>query len=293
VSASPGPSWLVDQLPVGMLEDGFLVRFTSIFQDVADTLVDAVDTIDAVTDLSLAPDPFVRWLGSWIDAHPNPGETAQAPGGPRERAWIRAQSRALTGRGTGPSLELMLQELCSGGGRHSIRTPVRVTDGGGVYPAGQCPAGDPAWVQVELPALDQVAVSDVLELIRAEVPVHVAVHLKVEGVVVDQAAASEPDLEPVLSQAVRRLPGTAGRAGQPFRSCWACAERNRLGGTDCRRCGSPMHRPAPTPEPEPEPEPRDFGPDPEFVEPRIWPVVALIVAVVLILAALVTGVVLL
>ena len=172
MSQPASPTWLIDQLPVGMLEDDFLVRFTSIFQDVANTMVDSVDTIEAVADLTLAPDPFVRWLGSWIDAYPNPGEAAQTPGSPRERAWIQAQARALSGRGTRPSLELMLQELCGDGA-------VRVIDGGGVYPAGQCPAGDPAWVQVELPPLDQVAVSDVLALIRSEVPVHVAVHVTV------------------------------------------------------------------------------------------------------------------
>ena len=326
LSSSPASSsWLVDQLPIGMLDDGFLVRFTSIFQDVADTLVDAVDTIDAAADLTIAPDPFVRWLGSWIDAYPNPGEAAQTPGGPRERAWIQAQARALTGRGTRPSLELMLRELC--GGR-----PVRVIDGGGVYPAGQCPRGDPAWVQVELPAHEQVAVSDVLDLIRSEVPVHVAVRLIVGGSVVDRigpgvprprarhAATVEPTFElesgpgfaprfdpesetesepgfdprpdPGLSPALRRLPGTGGRAGQPFRSCRVCAEHNRIGETDCWRCGSSMHRPAPIPEPEPELEPLVFGPEPEFDEPRIWPVIALIVAAVLVLAALVLGIVL-
>jgi phage tail-like protein len=301
VSSPAGPTWLVEQLPVGMLEDDFLVRFTSIFQDVADTLVDAVDTIDATADLTLTPDPFVRWLGGWIDAHPNPSEAVQIPGGARERAWIQAQSRALTGRGTRPSLELMLQQLCGD-------QPVRVLDGGGVYLAGQCPLGDPAWVQVELPALPQVASSDVLDLIRSEVPVHVAVHLIIGGVVVGQvgpgiprprthSAADDFDLQTEvgsgLSPSVRRLPGTAGRAGQQFRTCRACAERNRLDGTDCWRCGVPLDRPVTVLEPEPELEPSLFGPEPESDERRIWPVIVLIVAVVLVLAALVTGVVLL
>ena len=303
MSSPAGPNWLVEQLPVGMLEDDFLVRFTSIFQGVADTLVAAVDTIDAVTDLTLAPDPFVRWLGRWIDAYPCPGEAAQTPGGPRERAWVQAQAQTLTGRGTRPGLELMLQELC--GGR-----PVRVIDGGGVYPAGQCPPGDPAWLQVELPVLEQVTVSDVLGLIRSEVPVQVAVHLVVEGIVVDQSGPGMPRTrvrpvatvgtgfdagsesgEPDLSRSVRRMPGTAGRAGLPFRSCRACAERNRIGGSDCWRCGSPLDVPPSAPEPEPEPKPTAFAPDPGFVEPRIWPVVALVVAVVLVLAVVLAVVV--
>ena len=31
--------WLIHQLPVGMVEDEFLVRFLSIFQEVGDTVV--------------------------------------------------------------------------------------------------------------------------------------------------------------------------------------------------------------------------------------------------------------
>lgn len=282
--ATANPNWLVDQLPVGMLEDDFLVRFTSIFQDVADTLVDSVDAIDAAADLSVAPEEFVRWLGSWINAYPHPGEAAQGSGDHRERAWIRAQAGALTGRGTRSSLQLMLQELC--GDR-----PVRVTDGGGVYPEGQCPAGDPAWVRVELPAITEVAPTDLLDLIRAEVPVHVAVELVVDGASVHApvTAAAPTGTEPELSRSLRRLPGTAGRAGQPFRACRACAERNRPDGTDCWRCGSPLRRPVPAAEPEPEPDPFQFGLEPEPDEHRVWPVVVLVVSA-LVLSAIVTGV---
>jgi phage tail-like protein len=326
LTSPAGPQWLVEQLPVGMLEDDFLVRFTSIFQDVADTLVDAVDTVEAAADLTLTPDPFVRWLGSWIDAYPNPGEATQPPGGARERAWIQAQARALNGRGTRPGLELMLQALFGD-------QPLRVTDGGGVYPAGQCPPGDPAWVQVELPALERVAVNDVLDLIRSETPVHVAVRVIVDGgepahlglgvprprgrhvaaiesgsdvavepgletagepgvgTVTDPGLATTADSETEvgLSWSVRRLPGTAGRARQPFRSCRVCAERNRVGESDCWRCGSAMDRPIPVPEPEPEPTPVVVEPQREPVEPRIWPVLLLVAAVVLVLVAILTG----
>jgi len=299
------PNWLVDQLPVGMLEDEFLVRFTSIFQDVADTLVHAVDAGDTAADLTLTPDPFVRWLGSWIDAYPHPGEAAQAPGGPRERAWIQAQARALAGRGTRPSLQLMLQELAGDGS-------VRVTDGGGVYRSGQCPPGDPAWLEVRMPSLRQMAPTDVLDLIRAEVPVHVAVRLLVDDVPVDAGARLRSDPadpsdpsdpsdrsgrdvdcgletggEPGLSRSVRRLPGTAGRAGQPFRACPVCVEHNRLGETVCWRCGSPLSRPAPAPAPEPLPDPVEAS-EPEFEVHRIWPVVLVLVAFLLV-SALVAG----
>jgi phage tail-like protein len=292
VSPAGAPGWLVDQLPVGMLTDDFLVRFTSIFEDVGATLVDAVDSIDSSVDLSIAPEEFVRWLGSWINASPHPGGAAQVPGDHRERAWIQAQARALSGRGTQPGLQLMLQELCG--------QPVQVTDGGGVYPEGQYPPGDSAWVRIDMPTVPEVSPSSLLDLIRAEVPVHVAVYLIIDGILVngtdtplyspfDGELDSEPEEPGELGQPrlLRRLPGTAGRAGQPFRACPTCAERHPISETSCWRCGLPLLRALPVPEPEPEPLVPD--PAPELVLPRIWPVAVLIALAILLMAALLTG----
>ena len=47
--------WLVHQLPVGMVEDEFLVRFLSIFQDVADTVIDQVDNLPHMFDADRRP----------------------------------------------------------------------------------------------------------------------------------------------------------------------------------------------------------------------------------------------
>ena len=47
--------WLLSQLPVGMVEDDFFVRFVSIFQDVATTLLDGADNIDNLVDVTVAP----------------------------------------------------------------------------------------------------------------------------------------------------------------------------------------------------------------------------------------------
>ena len=58
--------WLVHQLPVGMVEDEFLVRFLSIFQDVADTVVDQIDNLPHMFDPTVAPLPMVRTLGGWL-----------------------------------------------------------------------------------------------------------------------------------------------------------------------------------------------------------------------------------
>ncbi len=58
--------WLLNQLPVGMLDADFFVRFVSIFQELGGTLLEDADNIDNIADVTVAPDALVRWLGSWI-----------------------------------------------------------------------------------------------------------------------------------------------------------------------------------------------------------------------------------
>jgi phage tail-like protein len=187
---TPASGWLVRQLPVAMLQDDFLARFTSIFEEVADTLVHSVDTIGIAADLSITPDPFVHWLGGWIGAPADPEEGRHDV---RERDWVRAQARALSARGTRAGLEELLRELAGG-------HPVEVTDGGGVYREGRCPGGDTGWVRVRMPLPGRADPQDVLDLIRAEVPIGVDVDLVVrpvagpDGVLIPAPRASEPEL---------------------------------------------------------------------------------------------------
>src|SRR5437763_1081784 len=66
MSGSRRSDWLLGQLPMGMLDDDFFVRFVSIFQEVATTMLDDVDNLGNVVDVTVAPEPMVRWLGSWL-----------------------------------------------------------------------------------------------------------------------------------------------------------------------------------------------------------------------------------
>ena len=288
---SPPPGWLVRQLPVAMLQDDFLARFTAIFEEVAGTLVHSVDTIGIAADLSLTPDPFVHWLGSWIGAPADPEEGRHDV---RERDWVRAQARVLSARGTKTGLQELLRELTGG-------QPVEVTDGGGVYRAGQCPAGDTGWVRVRMPLPGHADPQQVLALIRAEVPIGVDVELVVlagagpDGMLIppprepDPEAELEPDAdqEPVaqLSAAARRLPGTGGRV-RPGRICPGCAERNVAGLDLCQRCGSPLRLVPAVALPEPEPVPVLSEPELWLPERRIWPMVLLALAVLLLFVGL-------
>ena len=192
--SAPPPGWLVRQLPVAMLQDDFLVRFASIFEEVAGTLVHSVDTIGVAADLSLTPEEFVPWLGRWIGAPADPQDSLLAgPGaaGSRQRDWVRAQARVLSARGTRTGLQEVLRELAGG-------HPVEVVDGGGVYREGRCPEGDTGWVRVRMPLPGPADPQDVLDLIRAEVPIGVEAELVVlpdpDGPFVPSARQPEPQV---------------------------------------------------------------------------------------------------
>lgn len=184
--------WLVDQLPVGMLEDDFFVRFVSIFQDVANTYVDAIDSVPASVDLSVAPPAFVRWLGTWI------GLDGIDPGLPvlAQRAWVSGYGEVLAWRGTRRGL-IALLELLSG-------APAQVTEGGGVYPEGQAPAPSPAWVRLEVETTGVLDEGDFVRLVQDEVPAHVTVELLVGG----RQVLPGPEGEPAVT-------GAGGHDDQP------------------------------------------------------------------------------
>ena len=160
------PVWMLDQLPVGMLDSEFFVRFVSIFQELGSTLLDDADNVDNVVDLTVAPDAMVRWLGSWI------GSDAVDPSLPHElqRRIVRSAAHTLAWRGTRRGLTLFL-ELASGG-------PAEVTDGGGVWRAGEAPA-DPAWVRMRVESTGWLPEADFVQLVRDEVPAHARAELVV------------------------------------------------------------------------------------------------------------------
>jgi hypothetical protein len=54
---------------MGMLDDEFFVRFVSIFQEVATSMLDGVDNLSNVVDVTVAPDPVVRWMGGVAGDH--------------------------------------------------------------------------------------------------------------------------------------------------------------------------------------------------------------------------------
>jgi phage tail-like protein len=314
-----------------MQQDDFMVRFLSIFEEVADTLVHSVDTIAVAADLDITPDPLVRFLGGWIGAPADPEHGLHHF---RERDWVRAQTRALSARGTRAGLADLLGVLA---GPH----PVEIADGGGVFRQGTCPEDDTGWVRVRMPLPGGADPQHVLELIRAEVPIGVEVELDVvpvaahgpDGSLIPRPRDPQDESDPLgrqahwqavpggpyygdggpgdvyppirdvagrpapaagdepLSGAVRRLPGTAGRAVRAGRICPTCAEPNQYVSLVCLRCGSATQVPRPAVVPEPEPETVPLWPENEDwpAEHRIWPGVVLVVSLLLLLSGVLTG----
>ncbi|MDP9091484.1 MAG: phage tail protein [Actinomycetota bacterium] len=160
------PYWMLNQLPVGMLDGDFFVRFVGIFQELGSTLFEDADNVDNLLDVTIAPDAMVRWLGSWISIG------AIDPSLPHElqRRIVRSSAQTLTWRGTARGLERFL-ELTSGG-------PSQVTDGGGVWRDGDAPA-DTAWVKMEVESTGWLPEADFVSLVRDEVPAHVRAELHV------------------------------------------------------------------------------------------------------------------
>jgi phage tail-like protein len=160
--------WLLQQLPVGMVEDDFFHRFVSIFQEVANTVVDGVDNIDNVADVTVTPEAMLRWMASWI------GVQGLDPTLPHElqRRIVRTAAKTLVWRGTRRGLTQFL-ELISG-------APVSVEDGGGVFAEGAAPA-EVGWVRIHVVSTGWLTEADFLELVRDEVPAHAVLEVYVGG----------------------------------------------------------------------------------------------------------------
>ena len=58
--------WLLAQLPQVMRGDKLLAALVSALEEVADTVVERVDSIEHQLDVSIAPPEHLRFVASWI-----------------------------------------------------------------------------------------------------------------------------------------------------------------------------------------------------------------------------------
>jgi len=160
--------WLVAQLPVAMTEDDFLARFVAMLQSISDTVLHQVDNLGNLVDVAVAPDPMVRAVGSW------PGLDWVDPSLPDhvQRLLVKQYAQGLLWRGTKGGLQ-MLMEAVTG-------APVLIEDSGGVFPADTAPIAAPH-VIIRASASPWVTESDLVRIVRAELPAAVTYELLLDG----------------------------------------------------------------------------------------------------------------
>ena len=160
--------WLLAQLPMGMLEDDFFTRFVRIFQDVASSYLDDVDSLDHLVDPTVTPTPFVPYLGSWI------GVRSIDPSLPErlQRRIVQESSAILAWRGTYRGLVQFLELVCDG--------PVEVTESGGVYREGDAPTTPPR-VEIRVESTGWTTTDDFVALVLDELPANIPAEIFVAG----------------------------------------------------------------------------------------------------------------
>ena len=160
--------WLLGQLPMGMLDDDFFVRFVSIFQHVATSMLEDVDNLENVVDVTVAPEPVVRGLGSWLGVQSIDASLPHE----LQRRIVQDSSKMLAWRGTRRGLETFL-ELVSG-------MPVEIDETGGIFAEGEAPVGTPV-VRIRMESTGWVPEQDFVALLRDELPANVLFHVEVGG----------------------------------------------------------------------------------------------------------------
>jgi phage tail-like protein len=160
------PTWMLDQLPVAMVDHDFFARFVSIFQDLGTTLLEDADNVEHLPDVTVTPAPLLPYLAGWIgvetidDSQP---ETLQ-------RRIVSGAAKTLTWRGTARGLSSYLELISEGA--------AEVEEGGGIWRAGDAPE-DTAWVVMRVQSTGLLELDDFIDVVRDEVPAHVRAELYV------------------------------------------------------------------------------------------------------------------
>ncbi|WP_235547867.1 MULTISPECIES: phage tail protein [unclassified Nocardioides] len=160
------PTWMLDQLPVSMLDHDFFVRFVSIFQHLGTTLLEDADNIEHVASTTVAPSPLLPYLASWIGVETIDDSQPES----LQRRIVAGAAKTLTWRGTARGLRSYLELISEG--------PADVEEGGGIWRAGDAPQ-DTAWVVMRVRSTGLLELTDFIDVVRDEVPAHVRAELYV------------------------------------------------------------------------------------------------------------------
>jgi phage tail-like protein len=160
------PTWMLDQLPVSMLDHDFFVRFVSIFQDMGSTLLEDADNLEHVASTTVAPSQMLPYLASWIGVETIDDSQPES----LQRRIVAGAAKTLTWRGTARGLRSYLELISEG--------PAEIEEGGGIWRAGDAPE-DTAWVVMRVQSTGLLELTDFIDVVRDEVPAHVRAELYV------------------------------------------------------------------------------------------------------------------
>ena len=200
--------WLVNQLPLGMLQDVFLVRFVRIFQDMATVYLDHVDSLAHQLDPAVAPPSMVRYLGRWLGVRSiDPTLPARAPA--RHRPGV-VDDPGVAGNAA------RSRDSCSS----SISgAPADVTDTAGVFHEGETPA-NAGFVVARVESVGWATEPALVELVRSEIPAGARLEFWIgdRRVVDDQTTPDDDDRRGAVAHApalARRRRDATERQGGP------------------------------------------------------------------------------
>lgn len=173
------PDWLLNQLPVAMVQEPFFRGFASIFQAVATTYVGQADGIGHLTEVDVTPTPMLPWLGSWLGVDvidPSLDEL-------RQRQLVATASTVMAWRGTRKGLQAWLEAI--------TQDEVTIEDPGGVHLEGEAPMRAPI-LRVHTAGTGWLSTADFTKVVLAEIPVHISLELYVDHQLVHPQIAPVP-----------------------------------------------------------------------------------------------------
>ena len=159
-------SRLVEQLPRAMSGDPVLRGFVAAFEEVADTVLERIDSVEHHVDPGLATPEMLQFLASWLGVELEPTDPLDY-----QRMLVGEVGRLLGWRGTRYGVEALLEAAT--GAR------VTVTDKGGVYGQNdQIPPADHV-VVVQMDHTGHLTERQVLGFLQSEMPLGAQIQLDV------------------------------------------------------------------------------------------------------------------
>jgi phage tail-like protein len=158
--------WLLAQLPGGMLDDEFLVRFLRIFQDGGQTYLDQIDTLEHIFDPAVTPTPMIRILGEWIGLDYLDAELPDDV----QRRLVRKYGALIAWRGTRKGMADLLEAITG--------SPAEVTDFGGVFAADDPRDDFRSHVAITVADSGWATDDDLLRIVQRELPATVTFELR-------------------------------------------------------------------------------------------------------------------